>query len=73
MVREAARALDDAIVQMSKAKPKARRSSSSSSSSSSTTAAGERPAGTLQGAGYGDGKVANRDTKVWHGATEKGP
>ena len=29
--------------------------------------------------GYGDGKVANRDTKislrwwVWHGATEKGP
>jgi hypothetical protein len=23
--------------------------------------------------GYGDEKVANRDTKVWHGATEKGP
>jgi hypothetical protein len=23
--------------------------------------------------GYGDAKVANRDTKVWHGATEKGP
>jgi hypothetical protein len=22
---------------------------------------------------YGDAKVANRDTKVWHGATEKGP
>jgi Ran GTPase-activating protein (RanGAP) involved in mRNA processing and transport len=22
---------------------------------------------------YGDEKVANRDTKVWHGATEKGP
>jgi hypothetical protein len=22
---------------------------------------------------YGDGKVVNRDTKVWHGATEKGP
>jgi hypothetical protein len=23
--------------------------------------------------GYGDAKVANRETKVWHGATEKGP
>jgi hypothetical protein len=23
--------------------------------------------------GYSDEKVANRDTKVWHGATEKGP
>ena len=23
--------------------------------------------------GYSDGKVANRDTKVWHGATENGP
>jgi hypothetical protein len=22
---------------------------------------------------YGDEKVANRDTTVWHGATEKGP
>ena len=22
---------------------------------------------------YGDEKVANRETKVWHGATEKGP
>jgi hypothetical protein len=22
---------------------------------------------------YGDEKVANRDTKVWHGATENGP
>jgi hypothetical protein len=27
-----------------------------------------RPAAVL---GYGDEKVANRDTKVWHGATEK--
>jgi hypothetical protein len=25
------------------------------------------------GAAYGDEKVANRDTKVWHGATENGP
>jgi prolyl-tRNA editing enzyme YbaK/EbsC (Cys-tRNA(Pro) deacylase) len=25
------------------------------------------------GALYSDEKVANRDTKVWHGATEKGP
>jgi hypothetical protein len=23
--------------------------------------------------GYGDEKVANRDTRVWHGATENGP
>jgi hypothetical protein len=22
---------------------------------------------------YGDGKVANREIRVWHGATEKGP
>jgi hypothetical protein len=22
---------------------------------------------------YGDAKVANRDIRVWHGATEKGP
>jgi hypothetical protein len=22
---------------------------------------------------YGDGKVANRENRVWHGATEKGP
>jgi hypothetical protein len=25
------------------------------------------------GTAYGDEKVANRDTRVWHGATEKGP
>jgi hypothetical protein len=25
------------------------------------------------GTPYSDAKVANRDTKVWHGATEKGP
>jgi hypothetical protein len=25
------------------------------------------------GAGYGDAKVANREIRVWHGATEKGP
>jgi hypothetical protein len=27
----------------------------------------------MRGGGYGDEKVANRDTKVWHGATENGP
>ena len=25
------------------------------------------------GLGYGDAKVANRDTRVWHGATDNGP
>ena len=24
-------------------------------------------------AGYGDAKVANREIRVWHGATENGP
>ena len=27
----------------------------------------------FEGEPYSDEKVANRDTKVWHGATEKGP
>ena len=31
------------------------------------------PAGHTGALRYGDEKVANRDTKVWHGATEKGP
>jgi superfamily I DNA and/or RNA helicase len=26
----------------------------------------------IHGAPYGDDKIANRDTKVWHGATENG-
>jgi hypothetical protein len=26
-----------------------------------------------QDAGYGDAKVANREIRVWHGATENGP
>jgi hypothetical protein len=33
--------------------------------------AGER--GRSAAATYGDEKVANRDIRVWHGATEKGP
>jgi hypothetical protein len=47
----------------------------------SSTAAAAKPAPLLasppapdeRGGAYGDKKVANRDTKVWHGATEKGP
>jgi hypothetical protein len=30
-------------------------------------------AGPCAGARYSDAKVANRDIRVWHGATEKGP
>ena len=33
--------------------------------------AGRRPV--PPGAPYGDATVANRDIRVWHGATEKGP
>jgi hypothetical protein len=40
-------------------------------------AAGDDAFGTFTAWGetatYGDEKVANRDTKVWHGAAEKGP
>jgi hypothetical protein len=40
-------------------------------------AGGTRHGGADEGAPrravYGDAKVANRDTKVWHGATEIGP
>jgi hypothetical protein len=40
------------------------------------TRPGKASAGTpheSEGMTYSDEKVANRDTKVWHGATENGP